>query len=195
MVPLFTSPHTSTEATTSLTFCRTAQVHQLGHSRPCIAYRLTPVQKRGITAFAKNAKRVKYSQADSHPARGEPLFIQVEPDASDAWRLNAVVDGLKSGSVSVWLLILCLRRVTEPFVGNLRLKMYTSKLYCHCRLVSCPQTRILHWFVTSATEEQWRSCTTSKAFHPKSNLAYYVGTYKTSAPIHWGFLPATELDR
>lgn len=59
-----------------------------------------PVVQRDIVAFAKSSKRAKYSQASSRPSQGQPLFIQVEPDGSDVWRLDVVVDALKSGSVS-----------------------------------------------------------------------------------------------
>lgn len=100
MVAWINSLHPSVETITTLTHCRTAHVHRPGPSRQGIAYSFTPVPKRNVAAFAKNSKRLKYSQADTRPARGEPLFIQVEPDASDAWRLDVVVDALKSGSVS-----------------------------------------------------------------------------------------------
>jgi hypothetical protein len=53
-----------------------------------------------VQAFAKSAKRVKYSQPGGQ-TRGEPLFIQVEPDGSDAWRLDVVIEGLKAGNVSL----------------------------------------------------------------------------------------------
>ena len=65
------------------------------------ALRARAFVQRTTVAFAKNAKRVKYSQASSRPARGRPLFIQVEPDGSDVWRLDVVVDALKDGSVSL----------------------------------------------------------------------------------------------
>ena len=55
-----------------------------------------------VQAFAKSAKRVKYSQPGGQ-TRGEPLFIQVEPDGSDAWRLDVVIEGLKAGNVSLIL--------------------------------------------------------------------------------------------
>lgn len=64
------------------------------------ALKARPSVQRITVAFAKSAKRVKYSQASSRPARGRSLFIQVEPDGSDAWRLDVVVDALKAGSVS-----------------------------------------------------------------------------------------------
>ncbi len=53
-----------------------------------------------VQAFAKSAKRVKYSQPGGQK-RGEPLFISVEPDGSDAWRLDVVIEGLKAGNVSL----------------------------------------------------------------------------------------------
>ena len=53
-----------------------------------------------VQAFAKSAKRVKYSQPGGQ-TRGGPLFIQVEPDGSDAWRLALVIEGLKAGNVSL----------------------------------------------------------------------------------------------
>ncbi|KAL3139512.1 hypothetical protein ABBQ38_003835 [Trebouxia sp. C0009 RCD-2024] len=65
------------------------------------ALKARPSVQRITVAFAKSAKRVKYSQASSRPARGRSLFIQVEPDGSDAWRLDVVVDALKAGSVGI----------------------------------------------------------------------------------------------
>ena len=70
------------------------------HHKQISLSRSRPVVQRNIVAFAKSAKRAKYSQTSSLPSQGQPLFIQVEPDGSDVWRLDVVVDALKSGSVS-----------------------------------------------------------------------------------------------
>lgn len=53
-----------------------------------------------VVAFAKSSKRQKYSHSSDKQTRGEPLFVRVEPDGSDIWRLDAIVSLLKSGAVS-----------------------------------------------------------------------------------------------
>ncbi len=63
-------------------------------------HRRLPRRELSVQAFAKSAKRVKYSQPGGQ-TRGEPLFIQVEPDGSDAWRLDVVIERLKAGNVSL----------------------------------------------------------------------------------------------
>lgn len=78
------------------------------------ALRFRHFVQRNTVAFAKSAKRVKYSQANSRLARGRPLFIEVEPDGSDVWRLDAVVDALKAGSVSLRARLLCELRCKYP---------------------------------------------------------------------------------
>lgn len=62
--------------------------------------RRTFVRSSGLAvqAFAKGAKRGKYSQPGGQ-TRGEPLFVQVESNGSDAWRLGVVIEGLKAGNV------------------------------------------------------------------------------------------------
>ncbi|DBA67532.1 TPA: hypothetical protein ACH3X2_001810 [Trebouxia sp. C0005] len=62
--------------------------------------RLPRRSELSVQAFAKSAKRVKYSQPGGQTG-GEPLFIQVEPDGADAWRLDIVVEGLKAGNVGI----------------------------------------------------------------------------------------------
>ena len=99
MVNLLYSLHS--EATRALVQHRNLLAGDLRQYNPTTLSRSRPVVQRSTIAFAKSAKRAKYSQANSRPSRGQPLFIQVEPDGSDAWRLDAVVDALKSGSVSV----------------------------------------------------------------------------------------------
>lgn len=106
------SLYTSIEAKTSLTRCPSCHIIKLNNRQRISPLKLAYVPRRDTVAFAKKSKRIKYSQSDSRPVRGEPLFIQVEPDGSDAWRLDAVVDALKAGSVSVRLLRSHLLHVT-----------------------------------------------------------------------------------
>lgn len=98
MVSLLYSLHS--EATQALVQHRSLLAGELRQQSPISLSRSRPLVQRHTVAFAKSAKRAKYSQANSRPSRGQPLFIQVEPDGSDAWRLDVVVDALKSGSVS-----------------------------------------------------------------------------------------------
>lgn len=52
-----------------------------------------------VQAYQKLQKRLKYSKSGSK--RSEPLVVTVEPDGSDAWRLDQIVDMLKDGAVGV----------------------------------------------------------------------------------------------
>lgn len=56
-------------------------------------------RKRDCRAAARNAKRLKYAQ-QGDTRRGTPLFVEVEPDGSDTWRLDAVADIIRNGGVS-----------------------------------------------------------------------------------------------
>lgn len=53
-----------------------------------------------VSAFQRNAKRLKYEEEGRKGKRREPLVIRVQPDGSDAWRLEPVIKQLKEGSVS-----------------------------------------------------------------------------------------------
>ena len=99
MVNLLCSLHC--EATQAFVQHRSLLAGELQQHSQTSLSRSRPLVRRSVVAFAKSAKRAKYSQTTSRPSKGQPLFIQVEPDGSDAWRLDAVVDALKSGSVSV----------------------------------------------------------------------------------------------
>lgn len=76
-----------------------------------------------VLAFAKSSKRLKYSHSSDKQTRGEPLFVRVEPDGSDIWRLDAIISLLKSGAVSrctanscvFWCLPLSAGIVAAPF--------------------------------------------------------------------------------
>ena len=196
MVNLLHSLHS--EATRALVQHRNLLAGELRQQKPTTLSRSRPVVQRSTVAFAKSAKRAKYSQANSRPSRGQPLFIQVEPDGSDAWRLDAVVDALKSGSVSV---IPTLSRappswdyaVLSSLHQHPQLNMFHQCQHLLFRLAFSLLTPIQHWCVTSATEMRWRSCTLLKASLPKSNSAFYVGTSKTSAHTLLVFLPAMWL--
>lgn len=48
----------------------------------------------------KSAKRLKYAGIGQRAVH-DPLFVSVQPDGSDAWRLEPVIQLLKDGGVSV----------------------------------------------------------------------------------------------
>lgn len=52
----------------------------------------TKPQRGGVVAAAKTAER---------PSRRRAQFVSVEPDASDAWRLEPVVEALREGAVGI----------------------------------------------------------------------------------------------
>lgn len=54
-----------------------------------------------IDVRAHNTKRTKYNNAWGPRGSRDPLFLEVQPDGSDLWRLDAVVDLLKDGGVGV----------------------------------------------------------------------------------------------
>ena len=54
-----------------------------------------------VRTFAKSAKRLKYSHSSDKHARGNPVYIRVEPDGSDLWRLDIAIKLLKDGAVSL----------------------------------------------------------------------------------------------
>lgn len=57
-------------------------------------------RSNGVAAAAvRSAKRSKYAGTRE---KTSTLIVTVEPDGSDVWRLDAVVDLLKGGAVS-WL--------------------------------------------------------------------------------------------
>ena len=103
MFSVLTPLHSITAATRSFAPLQRLSISAVGYACPSPLVKSGRASKRNNVAFAKSLKRVKYSQANSRPALGEPLFLQVEPDASDAWRLDVVVEGLKSGSVGIGL--------------------------------------------------------------------------------------------
>ena len=47
---------------------------------------------------AKTARRLKYAGVGQRLVK-EPLFLTVEPDGSDTWRLDPIVQLLKDGAV------------------------------------------------------------------------------------------------
>ncbi len=71
--------------------------------RRCCSVVAQPCRSRSsrlvVQAYQKLQKRLKYSKSGSK--RGEPLVVTVEPDGSDAWRLDQIVDMLKDGAVGV----------------------------------------------------------------------------------------------
>ena len=67
---------------------------------PCSHLCLSSRHFANVVAFAKSSKRLKYSHSSDKHIRGEPLFIVVDPDGSDLWRLDRVTEMLKSGAVS-----------------------------------------------------------------------------------------------
>ncbi len=156
-----------------------------------------------VQAFAKSAKRVKYSQPGGQ-TRGEPLFIQVEPDGSDAWRLDVVIEGLKAGNVS---LIVSQPVTPAIMVSSLPHGLFTPmeaevtragiiKLCVWgCRSAFCPLTHIQHLYVTLTTVKQLKSYTQSKGSLPRSSSASCADTSRTSAHTQWGFQPVTDLGR
>ncbi len=52
-----------------------------------------------VVAFQRNAKRLKYSPLGQPRNQREPLIITVQPDGSDAWRLEPAAQLLKAGGV------------------------------------------------------------------------------------------------
>lgn len=56
-----------------------------------------------VTAAIKSAKRQKYAGSK---AKYQTLTVVVEPDASDAWRLDPIVQLIKDGSVRTHLALL-----------------------------------------------------------------------------------------
>lgn len=65
------------------------------------ALRKLPQQRRQVAAAVRNAKRLKYAGVGQRMVVGEPLFVTVEADASDEWRLERVVQLLKDGGVGI----------------------------------------------------------------------------------------------
>ncbi|KAG2447152.1 hypothetical protein HYH02_007898 [Chlamydomonas schloesseri] len=53
-----------------------------------------------VVAYQKLQKRLKYASGPGQKGK-EPLVVHVEPDASDAWRLEEVVQLIKAGGVGV----------------------------------------------------------------------------------------------
>jgi hypothetical protein len=47
----------------------------------------------------KSAKRLKYAGIGQRAVH-DPLFVSVQPDGSDVWRLEPVIELLKDGGVS-----------------------------------------------------------------------------------------------
>lgn len=65
----------------------------------CRCLRRPPRNYIKVVAFAKSSKRLKYSHTRDKQTRGEPLFVKVESDGSDLWRLDTVINMLKTGAV------------------------------------------------------------------------------------------------
>eukprot|EP01023_Acetabularia_acetabulum_P029802 TRINITY_DN28096_c0_g1_i6.p1 TRINITY_DN28096_c0_g1~~TRINITY_DN28096_c0_g1_i6.p1 ORF type:complete len:255 (-),score=22.44 TRINITY_DN28096_c0_g1_i6:133-897(-) len=53
-----------------------------------------------VFAYSEKNKRLKYRQMNTQN-RNEPLYVEVQEDGSDAWRLDPVIDILNSGGVGI----------------------------------------------------------------------------------------------
>lgn len=63
------------------------------------------------------AKRAKYNGSKD---KSEPLVITVEPDGSDAWRLDAVAELINDGAVSAALLLFpFLLAISHPLTSSI----------------------------------------------------------------------------
>ncbi|PNH07203.1 hypothetical protein TSOC_006364 [Tetrabaena socialis] len=109
-----------------------------------------------IVSYQKLQKRLKYSQSASGK-RGEPLVISVQPDGSDAWRLNEVIDLLKDGAVGIIPTDTLPAIVCDPHNKDAVLRLYSIKEMDAKKPLSmlCPSfTSIAHYttgFPTSNT--------------------------------------------
>lgn len=163
-------------------------------------HRRLPRRELSIQAFAKSAKRVKYSQPGGQ-TRGEPLFVQVEPDGSDAWRLDVVIERLKAGNVSlvfsqsVTPAIIVSYGLFTPMEVGVTCAGIIKLCVWGCRLAFCPLTHIQHSCVTLTTVKQLKSYTQSKGSLPRSSSASCADTSRTSAHTQWGFQRVTDLGR
>ncbi|EFJ42293.1 hypothetical protein VOLCADRAFT_107339 [Volvox carteri f. nagariensis] len=68
-----------------------------GHRR-FFLHKPSPRGALTVVAYQKLQKRLKYAGTRK---RNSPLILTVEPDGSDAWRLEQIVDLLKNGAVGV----------------------------------------------------------------------------------------------
>lgn len=69
--------------------------HQSIPSRPCRS-----VSRRMVTVcYVRSANRLKYAGVGQRLVK-EPLLVTVCSDASDAWRLDQVVQTIEAGGVS-----------------------------------------------------------------------------------------------
>ena len=90
--------------------------------QPFLAHALTRSQGRRLSRAALAAQAAKRNRAEaSGGSRGKgPLYVTVEPDGSDLWRLDPIIDMLKEGAVRPSLPSICARctpcqcQVQEP---------------------------------------------------------------------------------
>lgn len=97
--PLLSPPAATQASTSSGTF-------PLAHAAASPIRRLAQQQRQNARgpappAATRSAKRLKYAGVGQRMVVGEPLFITVEADGSDTWRLERVVQLLKDGGVGI----------------------------------------------------------------------------------------------
>lgn len=149
-----------------------------------------------VVAFAKSSKRLKYSHSSDTQTRGEPLFVRVQPDGSDIWRLDAIVGLLKSGAVSRCTANSCVLGclhlsvvIVEPPFGQIAAHIAVPHLPIHIcpvllRWVLFPQTPTQQLFAILTTDKPLKGCTPSRDWTPKSSSASSAGICKISAHTH-----------
>lgn len=79
-----------------------------------------PPQRRAAPAppaagRGASGRRLKYAGVGQRVNGGEPLFVSVDPDCTDAWRLDRVVELLKEGAVRTGLSTAGFLSRTEPW--------------------------------------------------------------------------------
>lgn len=114
-------------------------------------------------------------------------LIEVDPAGLDIWRLDAVIELLLEGGVSVgyWATLPRARLKCSALGSN-------DQLSC-CRWASYPQTRTPHWSVMSQPRALFSGCTQQRTWPLRSPCLSFAAALAISAHIRWACLQAMVL--
>jgi hypothetical protein len=87
-----------------------------------------------VCAFHRNAKRLKYSALGQSGSGKEPLVITLQPDGSDAWRIEPAVEMLRRGGVreSVQCITQAFSKCPRGVVSVVSLRQHVLVKFTQC---------------------------------------------------------------